>query len=136
MHTPMKLAACTLFENQADGRILVVWNRRAGGWCLPGGLVEDGERPIDAAVREVREETGIETGQLVEVYCAPHHSPRARADRVHVFTPFPSQRLWQPREVEAGCPVTWLRREELLRVSPFRDFYVAMFAELDARRVR
>jgi 8-oxo-dGTP pyrophosphatase MutT (NUDIX family) len=30
-----------------------------GGWFLPGGHVEAGERPVDAAVREVFEEAGI-----------------------------------------------------------------------------
>lgn len=32
----------------------------AGGWFLPGGHIEGNERPVEAAVREVREETGIE----------------------------------------------------------------------------
>ena len=44
--------------------------RPAGHWVLPKGLVEPGERSVEAAVREVHEETG----------CAPRRctaSPRA-----------------------------------------------------------
>lgn len=42
-----------------DGRIALVENRWSDGWILPGGGVEPGEEPIDAARREVREETGL-----------------------------------------------------------------------------
>jgi 8-oxo-dGTP pyrophosphatase MutT (NUDIX family) len=36
-----------------------------GVWALPKGNIDPGERPEDTAVREVREETGVE-GRLVE----------------------------------------------------------------------
>lgn len=50
-----------------DNHVLVVKNwLGAGNWALPGGGIESGENPAEAAIREVKEELGfdIEPGAL------------------------------------------------------------------------
>ena len=61
---PSERVACAgAVVRHADGRILLVLRGREpsrGLWSLPGGRVEPGETPEEAAAREVREETGLE----------------------------------------------------------------------------
>lgn len=57
----------------SGGAILLEKRRDCGWWGLPGGKVEPGESLVEAAVREVREETGlaVEVTHLIGVYSDP-----------------------------------------------------------------
>lgn len=48
-------------------------------WGLPGGMIEPGEQPVNAAVREVHEETGYHVEIICQfaVYTRPRISPKA-----------------------------------------------------------
>jgi ADP-ribose pyrophosphatase YjhB (NUDIX family) len=56
--TPKIGADAAIFNER--GEILLMERADGSGWCLPCGWVEANERPIDTAVREVYEETGLE----------------------------------------------------------------------------
>jgi ADP-ribose pyrophosphatase YjhB (NUDIX family) len=44
-----------------DSKILLVQERSDARWTLPGGWADVGDSPAEAAVREIREESGFET---------------------------------------------------------------------------
>ena len=67
-------SANVVVEDDA-GRILLIQRSDNGNWALPGGAMDIGETIVEAAIREVREETGITcavTG-LVGIYSNPKH---------------------------------------------------------------
>jgi len=53
-----------------DGKVLLTKREDFEVWCLPGGGVEDGETLAEGAIREAKEETGldVELTRLVGVY--------------------------------------------------------------------
>jgi 8-oxo-dGTP diphosphatase len=74
-----KLAVGTIIRDERDRVVLV---RRAiepgyGKWVFPGGYVDRGEQLQAAALREAREETGLEVRLegLVDIYSYTGHVP-------------------------------------------------------------
>jgi 8-oxo-dGTP diphosphatase len=60
-----------------------------GMWANPGGNIDEGEKPIDAAVRELEEETGIQIDpnqlKYVGAFDKPWRDPRNKNCVSHAF---------------------------------------------------
>ena len=61
----------------ADGRILVVRKRGTSRYMLPGGKIEQGESPAQAAVRELHEEVGAELAPELLTFLGEWSAPAA-----------------------------------------------------------
>ena len=71
----------------ADGAILLVRHTYLRGWYLPGGAVDAGETLAEAALRELREETGVLPGaDAAPELFAIYHNRRDHL-RDHVKSP-------------------------------------------------
>ncbi|WP_059006907.1 NUDIX hydrolase [Streptomyces specialis] len=101
------LAAGVLFFDERD-RVLLVDPTYKPGWEFPGGVVEPGEAPARAAVREVAEELGLRLEHdpaLLVVDWEPPRPPRFGGLRLL----FDGGRLADDRLRDILLPVTELR---------------------------
>jgi mutator protein MutT len=97
-----------------DGRVLVTRRRDdaehlPGLWEFPGGKCEDGETPRDCAIRETREETGLDI-EIVAERDSIHHAYVQR--RVQLY-PFDCRIVGGQVQCNASAELHWLLPSEL-----------------------
>jgi len=83
------LAYATALIRDAEGRLLFQRRTDFDWWGLPGGIVEIGETFSECAVREAREETGLQirVQRLIGLYASPQWDFRyPNGDEVQQFT--------------------------------------------------
>lgn len=79
-------------QNDSDVEIALISAKPSLRWQLPKGIIDEGETPEVAALREVREEAGIETELLEKIetieywYVGDYRGARVRFHKlVHFF---------------------------------------------------
>lgn len=112
------------------GEILMIRRTDNDNWAIPGGAIDLGESVAQAAVRETREESGIEceiTG-LVGIYSDPKHvllytsNGEVRQEFSIVLTARPLS--GQPTPSSESSEVRWVPASEVLEYTMDRSMRI------------
>ena len=107
-----KAVRCFLIKNN---KVIVTkykqGNRKEGYYDIPGGKIEEGEIPEQTAIREMKEETGIDIKNLKHKGIMTIEYP----DRKFIFDTFiTSEYVGEPQEFNENTS-EWIDIQELLR---------------------
>ncbi len=117
-----KRAACCLILS-GDGRVLAVSRKDdPTAFGMPGGKVDPGEEPIEAAARELQEETGLIATNLKQVF-------EHQEDDGYTTTTFVCNVAGDIHTDESGV-VKWVKPIELFN-GPFGSYNTKMWKALN-----
>ena len=125
-------------RNEA-GELLVIRRTDNDNWALPGGAMDCGESMGEAAVRETKEETGIdcEVTGLVGIYTNPRHvilytsDGEVRQECSFVFSARATS--GEPRTSSESSEVRWIAPEDVHRYPMHESMRLRVAHVLDGR---
>lgn len=114
-----------------EGKRLLLQNRTKSDWhgpALPGGHIEPGESVVDAVIREMKEETGLDISE--PHLCGVKQFPRDDGGRYVVFLFETEKFSGELRSSDEG-EMLWLSREEIDGINAVADLGTLVDMMLD-----
>jgi 8-oxo-dGTP pyrophosphatase MutT (NUDIX family) len=118
-----------------EGRVLLVRNSYQPRWSAPGGSVEESENAVDAVVREIAEEIGLQVGSKELRFVRDvTFDFRNRRDRISLFEWYPLQLpiiQLDNREIIDAHWFTFDEAKKLLLPPHLVDYFLRYDSQLD-----
>lgn len=122
----------------SNGKILLLKHKKLGIWLYPGGHVDEGETPVQTAVREAKEETGYKIkilgnpklGKLDENVASEQpnplitlyeHVPYKTEEHMHFDLVYIAQPMGEAQAIEEGesKELKWISKEDVEDLETF-----------------
>ncbi len=114
-----KSCGCIIIKN---GKVLLVYEKNRNFWGFPKGHVENGETEIETALREVKEEVGLDVDIDVEKRYTLNYIIRNEIDKttvLYIAKPKNEKLVVQENEIEN---VKWCDFKEALNTLTFENW--------------
>lgn len=114
-----KSCGCIIIKNN---KVLLVYEKRRNFWGFPKGHMEDGETEIETALREVKEEVGLEVEIDEQKRYILNYIIKDEIDKttvLYIATPKNEEIVMQESEIENA---KWCSFEEALETLTFDDW--------------
>ena len=103
-----------------DGKALLIFHAYIKQWFQPGGHIDDGEGPIEAAIREVFEKTGVVCESLngfldpvdIDLHEIPENPKKGEGAHLHIDLLF-SLHVIEERESPEGIEKAWVPFDQI-----------------------